>query len=187
MKGYDTADYAATRLVETHIMYKGQLARVVSCAQFGGQIVIGYELVTGGVGNAFLPEFDLNPPKLGYVNHSGVAYYMTRMPMRKDWKQGMRNSNIIANTGLNPGINMKKINETIMGKFPSISTCLAGIQAGKFKSIAFDRNFCIWSDLKIEYKGAAIVGTVNADGAIKIDDKSNWVREALMEVVGEVA
>lgn len=195
MKGYDTAEYAATRLIDTIILYKGDPVRVMSCVQFGKQIAVTYVTVLSEEhGQAFLDDFDMNPPILGYVNVGNkTCQYITRMPMRKDWKQGVRKNNIVTNTGVSPDLNMKYLAKTIIGKFPSIAEVVKNLSYFAEKGYpsymqAFDRDFAADAKGRVWYKGMFNIGEINlANGGIKVNPEHEWTREALMEVVGEVA
>ncbi len=194
MKGYDTAEYAGTRLIETVIMYKNRPVKVLNCTQFGKQIAVAYaDVITDQTSQAFLDDMDLNPPILGYVNvGKSSCHYVTRMPMRKDWKQGVRKNNIITAQGYAPDISLKHLAKTIMNDFPSIGEVvktLAYMKANLTNAcIAFNRDFAADTKGQVWYKSLFVVGRVDLNnGGIKIDPKYEWVREALMEVVGEVA
>jgi hypothetical protein len=194
MKGYDTADYAATRLNETIIMYKGRPITVKTCTQFGAEIAVSYfDVITEQSGQAFLKDIDLNPPLLGYVNIGNKnCQYITRMPMRKDWKQGVRKNNIVTPTGHTPDISMKHLAKTIMNEFPSLTTVVGKlkdfIKGGYIGTIAFSRDFAADTTGRVYYKSMFSIGEVDLKtGGIKIKPEYEWVREALMEVTGEVA
>lgn len=195
MKGYDTAEYAGTRLIETIILYQGRPVKVSNCLQQAAKKiwVAAIDIENGATVQDYLDNFDMNPPPLGYVNTDKNCTYMTRMPMRKDWKQGLRKNNIISHTGYAPDIAMKYIAKTIMGIFPSLHEVIAKIHKlnalGGYKgSLAFDRNFAIDHFGRVWYKNIFVIGVVDMKtGGIKVDPAYEWTREALMEVVGEIA
>lgn len=194
MKSYDTAEYAATRLIETVVMYKGRPVTVKNCTQFGGKIAVAYhDVVTEVGGQTFLDDLDLNPPVLGYVNVGKKnCHYITRMPMRKDWKQGVRKNNITTYNGIAPDISMKHLANTIMNQFPSIADTvknLSSLVKGGYKgAMAFSRDFAADTYGVVWYKDVFKIGTIDlTNGGIKIDPKYEWTREALMDAVGEIA
>lgn len=196
MKGYDTADYAATRLIETIILYKGRPVKVTNCLQQAAKKIwiVATDIENGAIVQDYLDNFDMNPPLLGYVNTEKQCTYMTRMPMRKDWKQGLRKNNLVSYSGYAPDIAMKFIAKTIMGVFPSVGEACARIN--KFNAAgngykggqAFDRNFAIDQFGRVWYKNIFQIGVVDMKtSGIKVDPAYEWTREALMEVVGEIA
>lgn len=194
MKGYDTADYAGTRLIETIILYNSRPVKVGLCTQKGKDIAIqAVDMESGELVIDTLDKFDLNPPPLGYVNLEKTCMYMTRMPMRKDWKQGLRKNNMTSSTGQMPDISMKAVSLTIMGKFPSIGHVMAKLSKynaqGLYKAgQAFHRDFAVMADGRIWYKSIFAIGVMDLKtGSITVDPAYEWTREALMEVVGEIA
>lgn len=194
MKSYDTAEYAGTRLIGTMILYKGVPVQVGNCEDKANGIrITATNVETGAMVQDYLQNFDMTPPPLGYVNYGKGSIYLSRMPMRKDWKQGFRQNNLTSTNGM-VELNMKSLSDTIQGKFPSIKEIISKIVKGGFDkkgingSIAFDRNFAIHYNGVVWYKGLFSIGTVSFEtGAIKIDPAFDWVRESLAEVVGEVA
>lgn len=193
MKGYDTAEYAATRLNETIVRLNGQPVMVLACTQGVGGIIVTYHSIMDDVPpqDAPLDQFDLDPVPLGYVNFGARAVYITRMPMRKDWRQGMRMTNIVDPQGsAHTRMGFKVLGQTIMGKFPTFERAIESLnrKTKPPEGIAFCRDFAIKQGGILEYKGFFDVGMVNLqDASITIEPKFEWVREALnenMEAVG---
>lgn len=189
MKGYDTASYAGTRLNET-IIRKGKMPIMVSSCEdhSAGKIVVYWNgVVSKDSGADFLHDLDLNPVPLGYVNYDGQVIYMTRMPMRSDWKQGMRDRNIVSHQGYNNELPYRFIGKTIMGDFPKFKTALEAINSDKY-AMAFDRDFALDRRGILFYKGMFEVGRVNmVNGSVNIDDSFSWVREAFSEAMEQAA
>jgi hypothetical protein len=188
MKTYDTAEYAHSRLAET-IVRLGELpVYILSVVNDGNSIVVNYNNIMEDEPpkTAPLSDFNLDPVPLGYVNFKGKSTYLSRMPMRKDWRQGMRIINITDINGTNPhSMPYKVIGQTIIGKYPSFDRCIAALNR-KVKppnSIAFSRDFAIHLEGGlIEYKGMIKVGKVDlSNGDVTIDSKSSWVAEAFVE------
>lgn len=189
MKGYDTADYAATRLNETIIRLGDEPVMVLACHQSGKNIMVTYSHIMEDMppSEAPLEAFNLDPVPLGYVNFGGRAVYMTRMPMRKDWRQGMRMSNIVDHSGsAHNRLGFKVLGQTIMGKYPTFERVIEGLnrKSKPPEGIAFCRDFSIKQGGLLEYKGFFNVGLVNLqDASTTIDPKYEWVREAFNESV----
>lgn len=197
MKGYDTAAYAATRLNETVIRHKDDPVMVVQCTPGKRQsdiLVYHRKLIDddGSMISAPIDEYNLDPVPLGYVNHGANATYLTRMPMRKDWRQGARMINIVDPNGYNPSrIGMHQIAVTIKGVFPTIRETLNELNKRLSRPTrlrAFSRDFAISEDSKLMYKGLFEVGTVNMEnGGLLVHDNFGWVREALEESMENAA
>lgn len=189
MKGYDTAAYAATRLAETVIRLKGVPVLVTTCEQNGKNILVHYTHIMEDAPPSanVIEDFDLDPVPLGYVNFGGKASYISRMPMRKDWRQGMRMSNIVDTSGYNPTrMPLRVICQTIVGDFPSFDRAIAGVtrKSRAASSVAFHRDFAVTADGKLEYKGIVKAGEVNLeDASVSIPQNMNWIREAFAEAM----
>lgn len=190
MQTYDTAEYARTRLVETIIRYKGLPVMVHDCQTSGKDILVFYTFISGdddGIHQANLDEFNLDPVPLGYVNHKNYAHYLTRAPMRRDWRQGLRMMNMFDPDGANPRqLGWKAVAETIVGKFPSFSNTIGRLQSNPERSskIAFNRDFSLDNKGVIEYKGMFKIGEVGLDNRfVTIADKFSWTREAFEEAM----
>lgn len=189
MKSYDTAEYARTRLIETIVRYQGRPVMVMNCEQNGEEILVHFNEIMDDHPPDVRPlkEFDLDPVPLGYVNFSARATYVTRMPMRKDWRQGMRMSNIADVNGMNPTrMPFRVLGKTIMGDFPTFHRALEGVtrKSKPAESMAFSRDFAVTSEGTLQYKGFLTVGEVNLkEASVYFPEKSNWVREAFNEVM----
>ena len=187
MKSYDTAEYAHTRLTETVIRHGNVPVLVMSVGTKDDKIWVQYiNLLDGGetIHGDEIDNFNLDPVPLGYVNYKNLAYYLTRMSMRKDWRQGLRLLNVVGPDGDRPPVPLKTIGETIVGNFPSFKSCLDKLNTKKvIKSIAFCRDFSVSTD-EIQYKGVFSIGKVDMEnGNIHINDDMSWIREALDEAL----
>lgn len=187
MRGYDTAEYAASRLVDTIITHQGEPILVRSVGMIDNEIAIRFNSLLDDeddVREAYLSDCDLNPVSLGYVNHKKDSHYIMRAPMRRDWRQGLRMLNIIDPEGNSPRLlPYRVIAQTIMGRFPTFQSTLERLN-GKEKIIrmAYSRDFSITNEGSLTYKGLIDVATVNMEnGSIHINDNCNWVGEALDE------
>lgn len=192
MKGYDDAGYASTRLTDTVVRTKDKGTPVLVhniLMSDNGPIVNCLDVLDKKDVVIPLDELDVNPPPLGYVNHGANATYVTRMPMRKDWKQGVRTSNMSTLQGYNPiRLSLKHIGTTIIGKYPSFNSVVKAVRRAKpAQSMAFSRDFAVLHGDIIEYKGKFKVGKVEEDLSINLYDEFHWVNEALIESLGEVA
>lgn len=188
MRGYDTVDYAKSRLVETIIMKGKEPVMVLAVQGTDDKIVVVYNSLLGNkddLKNCLLSECDLNPVQLGYVNHKISAHYIMRSPMRRDWRQGLRMLNLVTSDGENPrGVSWSSIANTIVGSFPTFKSAIERLNTSERKRIAFHRDFSMARDGVLEYKGLITVGTVNmTNGNVMIDDGTKWVAEAFDEAM----
>lgn len=187
MRGYDTAEYAASRLLETIIMHNKEPVFVHSVGTMDNKISVRCTRLLDDEDkliDVYLDDCDINPVSLGYVNHKNSAYYIMRAPMRRDWRQGLRMLNLVDVEGASPrGIPYRTIAHTIMGSFPTFKSSLERLNnKEKIQRIAFARDFSISADGILTYKGMIDVGNVSmTNGSVLLHDNCNWVGEALDE------
>lgn len=119
MQSYNEVEYAKTRLLETIVSYKG-LPVLVESIDSSGLVEFKY-IKDLRESSCSLNELDINPLPLGYCNYNRYAFYLTRMPMRQDWKQGLRNRNIlIADRGARFDFPYEVLHSTIVGELSLI-------------------------------------------------------------------
>jgi hypothetical protein len=182
---YDEVNYAITRLPGT-VVRLGKRPVTIMEISSTGLVVFCYLDGAGKVESCKLNDLDINPVPLGYVNKPDNSYYAVRMPMRNDWKQGLRDVNIRTSDGakiLNY-VNWKHIAKTIQGEFTPYKGCLNMVQKGTAVKQAFGRNFAlVQNELEPEtpylfFKGVKKVGMVlNKKPAL--EDKFHWLGEML--------
>ena len=194
MRGYDTVEYAKSRLIETIIRLNGSPVMVLGVHGTNDSINVEYnDLINDGTyGIAKLSDCDLNPVPLGYVNHKKSSYYIMRTPMRRDWRQGLRMLNLVDAEGAQPRlVSYASIGQTILGKFPSFKETLGMLSSkGRYpiKSLAFHRDFAIDVEGKMEYKGFVDAARINMDnGSVTMNDNTNWLAEAFDEAMENAA
>lgn len=189
MRGYDTVEYARSRLVDTIVMYQKEPVLVLAVGGTNESIILSYEKILGGKGDIAedkLDRFDINPVSLGYVNHNNTCSYIMRTPMRRDWRQGLRMLNIVDAEGANPRlISYRSIAQTILGNYPSFRSSLEKINNGVMQ-VAFNRDFAVHHTGTLHYKGIFHVGGVNMNNG-NVTLEQGWVQEAFEEAMGNPA
>jgi hypothetical protein len=188
---YDDFNYAAGRLIGTVVLYK---KRPVLINDMAGNNVHFQDILTGKTNIVhWSNDFDLTPVPLGHTNFNGHAYYVARIPMRKDWKQGLRTGNmrgiaVGTDVGVDPGmvgIPYSEIGRTIIGDFPPIKNVITNMQSPGVKSQAFSRAFALDKALNIWHKGCRNIGKIIDGNKIKYElkDEFFWARETLEEAL----
>ena len=128
-----------------------------------------------------LEDLDVRPVPLGYVNFNGSLSYLYRIPVRRDWKQGLRANNC-ASVGLGlaniPGSNLSK---TIMGVFPSFAEVKRTIKNNIGHAYAWHRHWAT-DGKRLYYKRLDCVGTIFR-GKPKLTGKCAYLKEALEEAM----
>lgn len=178
----DDYEYANTRLAET-IVRLGDDPVYVHMVEQGMRVVYQkLEDMDGDIKEVHIDELDLRPVKLGYINVRGGCDYLTRFPMRRDWRQGLRKGNFCAVGGVLDAmrINYKDLDRVIRGIYPSFDKAVSL----KY-STAWHRE---WAVKKVDdakllwYKGQKIVGTIDDNGPM-LNEKFIYLREALQEAL----
>lgn len=127
-------------------------------------------------------EFTPHGIKLGYVNYEGFAYFVSRLPLRRNM-QGLTTGNInVSHGGPKALLFSKSMRDCILGKYPSIKEAREKFE-GMHSSVAISRNFSIvreGSFYYLDYR-AKRVGTLNRDDTFQIFDSPNssFIRRAL--------
>ena len=187
MKTYEEADYANNRLRETVVRLKdGTPIQIIVI--LNSDTVNYIDLLNRKEGICKLSDLNIDPVPLGYCNTQSKCTYLVRMPMRQDWKQGLRFNSLRDINGRKVDFNYYTIAHTIMGKFPSLSECIDkfsntsknpfNTDQRNIKSIAFNRDFCIKDGELLEYKGVYVVGTISKNG-YKLKERFDWVEDCL--------
>lgn len=144
--------YAESRLAGTIVRYRGLPVMIDYISYDDGTTAIR-NLITGKRKNVTLDKLNVEPAPLGYCNYNGVASYLSRIPMREDWRQGLRKRIINSSASPVAMIDYSEIAKTIIGEFPSYTQCLA-ITSG---SMAWHRDWARDSEGVLYYK-SYIVG-----------------------------
>lgn len=175
-------EYAHSRLVETIVRRGGKPVFIYSVNP--GMIVHYCELSDieqGQPQSAHIDEFDLHPVPLGYCNYNKSAGYLSRVPMRRDWRQGLRRGNFVAQGGGVQGerIPYEVLAQVIVGDYPTFTAALDVVR--KIKSVAWHRHWCVNSALEVFYKGGMRpVGNVE-NCEVVLASKYHYLTEALKD------
>lgn len=189
MKMYSDTAYATGRLVGTIARVAGKATKITGLTKT--EVHHSPLRGTGGVEVSKIKDLDITPVPLGYINLGGRAYYICRSSVRKDWKQGLRNTTIRV---LDPGARLmideavlKELGNTIEDVFPAFKDALKNVLMGRGRSIAFSRDFAIARSEDEEggvknvlrYKGAYTAGEVSREGGINLHPNFNWLAESV--------
>ncbi len=172
-------EYARTRLNGTVVRHAGQPVFII---EIDADCVCTAQHIDSGENfTADLEEFDLTPVPLGWCNiPNGQAVYLQRVPLRRDWKQGLRKENMHAAFGNLNRINYKHIKACILGEYPTLASAIA--KAKKYGlSTAWRRHWAISTDgVSVLYKDYdSPVGEI-VDGQIVLLQKYSYLETCLL-------
>jgi hypothetical protein len=184
---YDDFAYAHGRLVGTIVRYKGKPVMVND--MIGNKVFFTYLQTQTNDEALYSPHFDLTPVPLGYTNYGANSFYMARIPMRKDWKQGLRSTTtrcIITGMGNYEGpLPFPEIHKAIVADMPSLEVAIHNVKALGNNSSAFNRSFAIDTALDIWHKGCRNIGKIinPKTHEYSLKDEFFWARETLEEAL----
>ena len=143
-------------------------------------------------GASNISDFRFETGKLGYTNFEGGFKYVSRRPLRRDWRQGLRSSQLLFVREHNGGPvgetwfqkNLNNLSHTINGLFfKDIKKTVSNIEeTGVGRAIS--RSFAVSSRYALMYKGCK-VGKVNSRDLFELEINNNFLAEELAAVVGE--
>lgn len=154
---YDDGVYANSRLGGTYVRSGSSVFYVEKV--FPDFSVRGYR----GTERVELKLSDLNlePFPLGFYKINRLSYcYLSRIPKRRDWKQGIHTGNIHQYWDHIDALAMSKLQEMVDGKYPSLSKAIIDSRGGGV--IAFDRRWGIKDGHRLVYRWH-IVGSMSED------------------------
>jgi hypothetical protein len=176
MYGKDYA-YAATRLNGTIVRDKdGEPFHVINVDVTGD--AVGYLLKGGSINNTpvhrRVDDLNVQPVHLGYVNHEGGGVtYIRRMPLRRDWKQGLRSEQCVSSNIRLNGMDWKELRKTILGEFIPFKRAI------KYNfGVAFHRHWAV-NRKRLYYKNKQ-VGIIHEDNPV-LNDEHQYLKEYLQE------
>lgn len=174
----DDHEYAHSRLVETIVRLRGEPVYVHSVKK--GMVVTYHRLDNEEISHCKANELDLHPVPLGYCNYNKYACYLTRIPMRRDWRQGLRRGNFSSLSGLSAErIPYDAIRKVIIGDYPTFAAAIAAVK--KIKSLAWHRHWAVDTHGQVLHKGAERpVGKI-VNGEVELDSRYMYLTEALKE------
>lgn len=123
-------------------------------------------------------ELDITPVSLGFVNLRYTVSYLARMPMREDWRQGLRSNNVVNLLGPRfSEIPKKRLYSTIVGSYPKLPSCLRFVAGDGWKMRAFHKHWAVNSAGQLWYKNS-VVGKVEGKELV-LSDKFSYLSKKL--------
>lgn len=175
--------YARTRLNGSIVSLKQTPVYVMDVGLRGAQCI---EMTSGREVFCELDSLDVSPIKLGFLNTPNGITYMSRVPKRNDWRQGLRRGN----TGFTYNPNLlsidpedrvfsRSLRDVIKGKYPQFRSALTYVK-DKGQSRAFHRHWAVDKNLNVLYRGGNRVGSV-VGGKPVLKGKFSYLSEYLEE------
>lgn len=181
---YGNLEYAQQKLGRTVVMYEGKSALVLDVVGDNDNISLVTQLADSTTVEKPIEEFKIRAFPLGYANTNDGCQYFMRVPMRSDWRQGLRERNVLFSDGsgrrqTNPSI--ARIMQALDCEYPSLQEALARVLNGE-RCVAFSKAFCLRrsrSGVSILYRNFRKVGEVSNEGAISLADGFSFLSHFL--------
>lgn len=175
----DDQEYTAMRLVNTVVRDKDKkvLVEILHIMEERNELRAGVRRIQGDdeLYHVSLDSLDLSSPLLGNVDYLGHTYFISRMPKRNDWRQGLRKDNLVyVYEGVMHNYNlpyMKLLNAPVFNKYKPYK-----------KGRAFSRNFSVDTEGNVWYKCREKIGK-DINGVPILDEKYEWLKEALEDAL----
>ena len=187
MERYLSREDLSLRLDGTMCMYGDEPCQVcVDPDQVGDEIKIKYLTKDARWRTIEYTEDKFTPHgiELGYINYAGMAYYITRQPVRRN-QQGLNFQNIHVSDGGSTSILFTvQTRDCIKNIYPSLRKSYDNVSAGSDLSCAFHRDFCIYHLEKalksLKYKNRT-VGFIGKNYEIQLVDgpDASFIRRIL--------
>jgi hypothetical protein len=176
--------YVSGRIMGTVVRLKEQ--PVLVTGENGDNSFSVRVLKTGRNKVVNLHDLDPSSPPLGYTNVGGASFYLSRRALRRDWRQGLRHSNItvLCNNNRQKKFTFEGYSSLvapILNEYPSFKECCKRVK-DIFTSSAFSRAFAVNEDMLLVYKGSAVVGAVK-NGVPVLEKDFFWLQEYLDEIM----
>lgn len=172
-------EYAHSRLTETIVRLRGEPI-FIHKVTMGMNVQYNLLNAEGGLLVCKADELDLRPVPLGYCNYNKHASYLTRIPMRRDWRQGLRRGNF-ASMGFVAAerIPYDALRQVIIGDYPTFANALEAVK--KINSIAWHRHWAVGRHGALLHKGTEHPVGMIKDGVPELDTRYTYLAEALKE------
>lgn len=181
-------EYASTRLSGTYIWHT-KLEEYVLFSNIGSNgIDFRRSSSRGERQTSPMADFSFTPKHFGLINAGENAVHPTRIPIRRDWKQGIRSSQFHFNftpaewSGRGPradgdlfGHHLAALNKAARGEYPDILDALERLEEHG-NSVAISPRISVSNNFLVFYNSLYEVGSVNPDNGT-IELKEAWALE----------
>lgn len=174
---YVDSDYAVSRLHGTLVRHKGRAVFVREVEE--DMMCVIQDGLNGRSSNVHLDDLNLASPPLGLVNFNGEAKYISRLPMRNDWRQGVRPHN--TTWGGERGVPEEALIKCMNGKYPSKTAAFRELRNCSV-GVAISREFFLTKEGRstiLNYKWYGRVGKTTLRGATTLDKGWEHLTKAL--------
>ncbi len=189
------AEYAKSRIVGSYMRGKTQLYKILDIVSrdnlLDKAVILALDQEKQTV-QLKIKELQFSFGKLGYVNdvNSGIASFISRLPLRRDYRQGLRAYQLVSHRGGGTGgisenwleQNTKSVFKCLNSSFPELTKVIE-LSEEYNGDIAFSKNFALSSKYKLLYRGF-VIGDLTKNDKFKLNQNFNFVEEEFVKEVG---
>lgn len=186
-------EYASSRIRGTYMLPKNPELPLSYIAEVEGPDDLYASRLIGSGGQTYsITDFEFAIGQLGYVNTTQEGpVFVTRMPLRRDWRQGLRSSQMTtvgdrSNRGVSSrwlDSNLTLVTDCIRGRYPRFWDSLEQTEETG-AGAAISRRFAIDGKYDLHFRGRK-VGRVGRGDRLTLDSKYRFLEEDLIQSVGE--
>jgi hypothetical protein len=138
---YKEPEYADSRLTNTIVRWGD---KPVYVQEVGGDMMcrVKTDLDSDEHHKVHLDDLSVLSPPLGFVNIGSRAVYISRKPIRRDYRQGLRIGQLVCLFGGVGDISYAVIMKCVKGDFPTLSKALSQLDDGA-RSVGVSRDLCV--------------------------------------------
>lgn len=178
---YKEADYAGSRINHTIVRLGDEPVYV---HEVYGDMTCAVSNADGDDKRVSLDDLNVLAPPLGFFNHNGTANYLSRRPLRNDYRQGIRTSQLVILKGHMGEVRRTHVMRCIKGEYPTLSSALDKISEGA-ESVAISRDLCLEGgngSINLCYKWYGEVGTI-VKGEVVLSEGNEHLQYCLKGLV----
>ena len=179
---YIEGDYAESRLAGTLVRHNDVPVYVRGVNS--SLVCFVRDVLQGNEYEVSIDDLNLKSPPLGFVNDGHSCFYISRRPMRRDWRQGVRTNTVVNQTVKDMQVSKRTIALCMKGKYPKKSVALSKLRTG-VREIAISREFSLsmlGKKVMVNYKWYGTVGNLTPKG-VSLQPKWKYLLNRFKEAV----
>jgi len=177
---YDHAEYARTRLVGTIVLHRRTPVYIETIKRDMTATVYNPLQKNAKAYQVPLCGLNLLDFELGFINKPRGAVYLSRKPLRHDWRQGLRTNNVHSSNGRTT---MDDIAGALLHRYPSFQQVAKRVLVDRLvPSCAWCQEFAMNSQNKIIWRYDVVGQYSHGDSAITLDARFKFLKYSLEEV-----
>ena len=163
---YKDADYANSRLEGTVVMYKRVPVIVMHVSR---RMLVRVRKLDRSQREHLVPLAELNLTNfpMGFINKGSGVSFLCRRTLRRDWRQGLRPSNVASSNG---DTTFEDIAKALRQRYPSFAVAYSDVTKGLARERAWCPEFAVSCDNKLRWRFEVVGSFTNAAEVVLADE-----------------